>query len=101
EQRNEAARKRPQPLLKADLADENKADAETQAFQQEAGRRLDRLLDALKEQQEAMAAQQQQQQEGEGGEGGGMPPPQGGLKAQDGIPPLAQLKALRGEQAEV
>lgn len=27
--------------------------------------------------------------------------PQGGMKAQDGIPPMAQLKALKAEQVEV
>src|SRR5262249_35846903 len=38
---------------------------------------------------------------GGGGGGGGQPQPKGGIKAQDGIPAVAQLKALKAEQLEI
>jgi hypothetical protein len=94
-------------LTKAELEDEDKADAETQKCQKEASRRLQRLLDALKQDgggPPPAAADKQDQPGGEGGEGGqqggdqggGPPPPN-----QDGIPTLAEQKALRAEQQEV
>ena len=61
-------------------------------------RRLDQILDTLKEDPKAQANQQGGQGGGEGGGGGGGG---GGDMAGGGIPPLAQLKALRAMQAEV
>jgi hypothetical protein len=85
-------------LEKDELAEANRADARTQKLQKEASRRLERLLNALKP--ELDQARQQPNEDEEGGAGGGQ---QGGkgIRAGDGIPPLAQLKALRDEQKEV
>jgi hypothetical protein len=82
------------------IAQENQADAETQQFQKEASRRLDRLLEALKNEggmTKPPENQDQQPEGGGGGGGGGGPPPAN----RDGIPTLAELKALKAEQVEV
>jgi hypothetical protein len=87
------------PLTREEIADENKAQEEILALQREASRRLDRLLEALKE--DPPGGQQQPppggQQPPPGGDQDGGPPPAN----QDGIPTLAEQKALRAEQAEV
>jgi hypothetical protein len=81
------------------VAEEEAAQAETQRWQTAALRRIDQLLDALKPEDGMMAGAAQPRKEGndEPGEGG-----QGtGAMNEDGIPPLAQLKALRALQQEV
>jgi hypothetical protein len=86
-------------LEKDELEDENRADARIQKLQKEASHRLNRLLEALKPELD-VAKQEPKEDDPEGGEGGGQKGG-GGTKAGDGIPPLAQLKALRDEQKEV
>ena len=66
--------------------------------QKSAADRLERLIDALLPELEAA---RQSPQQGQAKEGGGEPEKTGGIKAQDGIPPVAQLKALKAEQLEV
>ncbi len=93
-------RQGPEALEKEELVDENKADKLTQKSQQEASRRLQRLMDAVKPEpgvaqkpKKDDKKQDEKQPEGQAKKSKGI---QG-----DGIPPLAQLKALRGEQQEV
>jgi hypothetical protein len=84
-------------LEKEELDAENRADAETQKRQREAVRRLEHLLNALKP-DDAVAQAPKKKQEDK--QGGGQPA--GGARGGgDGIPPVAQLKALRAEQQEV
>jgi hypothetical protein len=86
-------------LTREETEKENHADAETQKYQKEASRRLQRLLDALKQDTGGAppaAGEKQQQQPQPGDDQGGAPPPN-----QDGIPALAEQKALRAEQQEV
>jgi hypothetical protein len=85
-------------LAPEQLAEENRLYGETRRFQREASRRLARLLDALKQDPAGVppAGQPGQQGGGGGGEGGGPPPAN-----RDGIPSLAEQKALRAEQEEV
>jgi hypothetical protein len=108
EQRQQLAnekRDRENPTLTPEeIADEKKADAETQKYQKEASRRLDRLLDALKNERGGTPKPPNQDPppdggggQGGGGEQGGGPPPMN----RDGIPTLAELKALKAEQEEV
>ncbi|HZT80237.1 MAG TPA: hypothetical protein VFA26_08445, partial [Gemmataceae bacterium] len=80
---------------------ETPAGAEAARLQKEALRRLDQLLEALKEEPGAPLRAQKKKQDGQqpgGGEGGGGG---GGGGGGDGIPPLAQLKLLRAMQAEI
>jgi hypothetical protein len=96
-------RQGPEPLDKEELDDEAKGQEEIQRWQKDAGRRLDRLLEAIKN-EPAVARRPppknekdpkpnpKQAKEGQ---------PQGGMAPTDGIPPIAQLKALRDEQREV
>jgi hypothetical protein len=82
------------PWPPADLAEENHLQEQTEKLQREALRRLERLLAALKplEEQARQAAEEEA--------GNGPPPgPGGGVRPGDFLPPLAQLKALRDEQA--
>jgi hypothetical protein len=85
------------PLEKKDDFDaQAKLQEATVKMQEDASRRLGRLLDALK--QELAKMEKKDPKEG----GGDQPEEQkGGLRAQDGIPAVAQLKALREEQMEV
>ncbi len=86
-------------LDKEEIADENRLAEEIHKLQEEAGRRLQRLLDALKE--EALAREQQKQKEKKEDGGPAGEPNQPRALRGDGIPPLAQLKALREEQLEI
>ncbi len=101
EQRFDKGSLRQDPLEIEELADEVKAQDETQRLQKEAGRRLQRLLDALKDQKPQARRPRPKDGEKKGGpkekeeEKGGLRGPG------DGIPPMAQLKALRDEQQEV
>jgi hypothetical protein len=76
-----------------DVPAENTAYQETEHQQQAALRRLEQLLDALKQDKGSSA------RAGSGGQGQGGN--QGSAREGDGIPPLAQLKALRAMQEEV
>jgi hypothetical protein len=67
-------------------------------FQRSASDRLGRLIEALAPELEAA---RQNPPKGGGKEGQGEPQPKGGIMAQDGIPPVAQLKALKAEQLNV
>jgi myosin heavy subunit len=78
-----------------DLELEDIADAGIEGQQKLAVKRLDQLLDALKPDQQAGGAPPM---------GDTMPPdmpPMGGGKPGEQLPPLAQLKALRGLQADI
>jgi hypothetical protein len=81
------------------LAAQASAAADTAGWQRTALRRLDQLLDALKEENGKMMRANNQGQGGSGGGGEGG----GGQKGGDGdnIPPLAQLKALKALEQEV
>jgi hypothetical protein len=84
---------------KEELADENKSQKKTLHLQQEARRKLTSLLDALKE--EIARAKRPRKDKKDGGKGK-EPEDGGGLRGPgDGIPPVAQLKALRDEQREI
>jgi hypothetical protein len=80
-----------------DAEAEKATDAQTLRPMRTALRRLDQILDTLKEDPKAQANQQGAPGDpGRPGEGNQQSGDQGG-----GIPPLAQLKALRAMQAEV
>jgi hypothetical protein len=84
-------------LEKEELAAENRADAKTKKRQREASRRLKHLLDALKPDDAVAQAPKKKPDDKQGGSNQGGGARSGG----DGIPPVAQLKALRAEQQEV
>lgn len=87
------------PLEKEILDDENKADREIQGLQKDAARRLQHLLEALKEE---LAKKPGEPQQGDlNPEKQGPEQPQQRRIPSDGIPALAQLKALRAEQADI
>jgi hypothetical protein len=85
-------------------ADETKRFEETLKLQKLAADRLDRLLDALKDTPPQMAKKDKKdppKKNAEGQEPKEPKEPEGGMRAGDGIPPMAQLKALKAEQVEV
>jgi hypothetical protein len=89
------------PFEKEELAAEDRADTETRQRQREASRRLEHLMEALKP-DDGVAQRKPKQQDNQqaGDKQGG--DKQGAASARgDGIPPVAQLKALRAEQQEV
>ncbi len=90
-----AAKKKP----RLDVAAENLSNEEIMQSQQTALRRLDQLLEALKEENGKLMRAKSQGQAGSGGRGGGG----GGQRSGDGdnIPPLAQLKALKSLEQEI
>jgi hypothetical protein len=77
--------------------------ANTLKHQKQAVKRLDHLLDAIKE--EIAKKKKEQDLAKEQDPNKQQDPPQqeeqGGMRAQDGIPPMAQLKALRAEQLDL
>lgn len=85
-----------------ELADENESHTETVKHQKQAAKRLGHILDALKEEiakkrppkKKDDVAKNDPKEEKEKEKKGGVP-------AQDGIPPMAQLKALRAEQLDL
>ena len=87
-----------EPFKKEDLDLEARRHDETVKYQKAAARRLDRLLNTLKEE----LAKKEEKKEPEQKEGG-MPPEQqqNRMRAGDGIPPAAQIKALKAEQEDV
>ncbi|MCI0463480.1 MAG: hypothetical protein L0Z62_41610 [Gemmataceae bacterium] len=93
------------PLGKDELAAEDKAEKATEKLQEEASRRLQRLIDAIKPELEARRQPKKQPDNKVEGKkpdpkNNGEKKAKGGLPG-DGVPPLAQLKVLRGEQQEV
>lgn len=94
--RKEQAGDRKKPWSDDEMKDEERRQDQIVKLQTQAAQRLQRLLDALKEEpQVAQQPMEQQPMEGGGDEQPRMKPPG------DGIPPLAELKALRAEQLEV
>jgi hypothetical protein len=99
----------PRPVLKEkDFEDEKAAFEATAKLQHGAADRLQRLIDALLPELEAADQQPKDQDPNRAqpkpGNGKDAPPKQqqkGGIAAQDGIPPVAQLKALKAEQLEI
>jgi hypothetical protein len=90
------------PLEKDELADENKYQEKTLKLQKLAAHRLQRLHDALKN-DPALAQKNELDREENAQPKGAEEENQGGMKLRggDGIPPLAQLKALRDEQTDI
>ena len=84
------------------LKDENEAQYDTVRHQKQAARSLTNLLDALKEEIDKPKKQKppQDPKEPEKQEDP-KEQPKGGLPMQDGIPPKAQLKALKAEQMDL
>jgi hypothetical protein len=92
------------PLDEKDLAREKRHEEKIQKYQQDASKRLARLIDAMKNDKGGLV-QRQKPKEGEengGGKKDGDGQNAGGRRGDgDGIPQLAELKALRAEQADV
>jgi hypothetical protein len=79
-----------------DVKDEERRQADIVKLQTQATQRLQRLLDALKEEPQAAQAPKEQPMDGGGDEEQPRRRPPG-----DGIPPIAELKALKAEQLDV
>jgi hypothetical protein len=78
------------------LKDEIQSQEGIVKLQKQASQRLQTLLEAVKEGQKQLQAKASEPEN--------EPPeqqPKGGLQAQDGIPPIAQLKALKAEQQSI
>ncbi|MCS7045967.1 MAG: hypothetical protein NZO58_06395 [Gemmataceae bacterium] len=94
-ERKKASTTRPPAWNDADWKDEVARHEAIVRLQTQASERLQRLLDALKEEPQAAAQQPPPQpMDGDGNMPRSRPP-------DDGIPPLAELKALRAEQLEI
>lgn len=85
-----------QPWDKMDIKAETDSNDETLRHQTQADQRLKHLLDAVKE--ELAKKPPEKKEEPKEGEG---EPQKGGIPAADGIPSVAQLKALRAEQIDL
>jgi hypothetical protein len=84
------------------LADEKARTTAVVKLQRDASDRIQRLIDALLPELEARGPEDPKQNPDNGGKDGPKDEgKKGGLKAQDGIPGVAQLKALKGEQLDV
>ncbi|MCI0640135.1 MAG: hypothetical protein L0Y72_00555 [Gemmataceae bacterium] len=97
EERKAVGKERRLDFEKEELTDEVRRSNEVQKLQSQAAQRLQRLLDALKNDPNEVA-QNGGQKKDDGG-GGQQEGPK--TRPGDGIPPMAQLKALRSEQVEV
>lgn len=95
-QRKEQSGQRKTPWTDDDAKDEERRQEETVKLQTQATDRLQRLLDALKQDPQVAQQQPMDQQPMEGGDEPPRARPPG-----DGIPPMAELKALKAEQIEV
>ncbi len=84
-----------------ELKDETGWHNDTVKHQMAAVKRLDILLDSIKEEIEKMDRKKKEREENPNGDNPPDEPPQGGMRAQDGIPPNAQLKALRALQLDL
>jgi hypothetical protein len=89
----------PMVLDEQQIGEDSRQLKETLKYQRQASDQLQDLIDALLPELEPRADPKNDPKEGGGGGGG--PQPKGGFKAQDGIPPVAQLKVLRAEQLRV
>lgn len=89
------------PLADEELKDEQQMQEQILQLQTRAQRRLEHLLAALKGELDAPPRQPESAQKKDENEKQPEGQPKGGLQAQDGIPAVAQLKALRDEQADV
>jgi hypothetical protein len=87
-------------LTKEEIADENEWQADTVKNQKDASKRLDRILEAIKEE---IAKPRPKKKDDQNAQNEDQKPKDqdGGLQAQDGIPPKAQLKALHAEQMDL
>jgi hypothetical protein len=85
-----------------EIADEVEAQDNTIKHQKQAAKRLAILLDSIK-QELAKKPKKKRDEEAAKNENADEPPPEqkGGMQAADGIPPTAQLKALRAEQLDL
>jgi hypothetical protein len=95
---------RREKLDEIELKDEVAWHTDTVKHQKQAVKRLDHLLDAIKEEIAKMKAKKEQDLAKEQDPKKDQPEKkeqQGGMRAQDGIPPMAQLKALRAEQLDL
>jgi DNA repair exonuclease SbcCD ATPase subunit len=99
DKRKDESKGRNFPWNDDDLKDEMRRHEEIAKLQKQAGDRIQRLLDALKEEQVAQEKRDQEQQQPK--DGGGDQEQQARPRPADGIPPMAELKALRAEQLEV
>ena len=84
-----------------EIADEVEAQSNTLKHQKQAAKRLAILLDSIK-QELAKKPKKKNDQAAQNDQNPDEPPPEqkGGIQAGDGIPPMAQLKALRAEQLD-
>jgi hypothetical protein len=102
--RKEVAKERQLAELdKEERDDENRRQEDILKLQKQAADRLDRLLDAMKDAQPQAVAKNEpkQEQPKEDAKKDEKKEPQNGLQAQDGIPPMAQIKALKAEQVDL
>jgi len=98
EKRFENGVNRLEALEKEEMAAELKSQEETLRWQNEAGRRLTRLLDSIKNEQIAKRPPKKKEKKEEKQN---PDEEKGGMRPGDGIPDIAQLKVLRDEQGEV
>ena len=98
-------RQAPHQCDELELADEKAGAQATMKLQRAASDRLQRLIDALEPELEQPALKPKGPEPDPKANGGKQQPEQqqkkGGIQAQDGIPGVAQLKALKAEQLEV
>jgi len=84
-----------------ELKDENEWHVDTIKNQKDASKRLDRILDALKEEIARKPKKKDNAQAKNDQDPKKEKEKEGGMQPQDGIPPMAQLKALRAEQLDL
>jgi hypothetical protein len=88
-----------QAMEKEEIEDENEKSQETIKQQTQASLRLQRLIDAIKEE---LARKPAEEKKDAAAQQGDMPPQDGPrLRSGDGIPPVAQLRALKSEQEDL
>ncbi len=87
------------PWDKDDIKAENDSSDETVRHQTQADQRLKHLLDAVKEELAKKPPPKKDPEDAQAKEGDGQQK-KGGIPAADGIPSVAQLKALRAEQVD-
>jgi hypothetical protein len=101
-------RQGPEMMNEAELKDEAEWQKDTVGYQKHAIKRLDNLLESIKEEIARMDKKKEQKDKDgkpENPPDPENPPkdkePQGGMRPRDGIPPMAELKALRAEQLDL
>jgi hypothetical protein len=88
-----------QKMDEDDIEAENESSKATINHQTQAAGGLKRLIDSIKQELAKKPPEPKQDDAAQGG--AEEQPQQGGFKAQDGIPPMAQLKALQAEQKDL